>query len=362
MYLKVEQGSKEEHLRKINQLILKLFEYAAEAAQFDTEEFEQFAGKDEVWSTKCYTPSSKFYNRMRKLFGFSSEERRKIYRVIQHDMEFDRHVEDSNFIFEEAELGKRQKETARELILYLYDNLFRKGKFVIQNQITGYQEFKESLFEQNLPSICPACLTMQTNMIEYGEVDHYFPKKNFPALIFHPMNLAVICGECNGFMVKGEKNTFEKSNLTELYIPYLRDAEKEVELTVRKVEENGEDGERKKAKKMMMVPRVSDDSGLIKKRIRNLDSLYDLSKRWTYRMETIITCELEYLENEKLESSVRKQLHDKAAARKKQAEKNKTMLLEAAVLSYIEKEGRESFLADWRMRQKEKEAMKDFWR
>lgn len=361
MYLKVRQGSKEDHMRDMNRLILKIFEYAANSKRFHIEEFEEFVEEDEVWSAKCYLPTSSFYKKVEELFGFSDTERREIYRAIRHDMEFDRHIEDPGYVFEEDSLAEQQNEAAKELIMYLYENLFRKGRFVIRNQTTGYQEFKDSLFEHNSDSICPACLTMQTNLMKYGEVDHYFPKKYYPALILHPMNLTVICGECNGFMVKSEKNPFQTGNLTELYIPYLRAAEEEVELGVRKVEEDGEDGSRKRVKKMLMVPRIPDADGLIDKRIRNMDSLYDLSERWTYRMNTIIKYELENLENVRWEARVKKRLHDKAEERKKQAEKNKTVLLEAVALSYMDKEGQQPFLADWRMRQKEKEIMRKFW-
>lgn len=360
MYLKIEQGSKEDYLRKINQLILKILEYAAKYEEFDKDEFIQFVEEDEVWSAKSYSPGKSFYNRIKKLIDFPQEERENIYRVIQHDVEFDRHIEDPDFVFEEHQLSDEQKEAVNELILYLYNNPFRKGKFVFQKQTAGYREFKASLFERNSSSICPACLAFQTNLMDYGEVDHYFPKKSYPALIFHPMNLSVICGECNGTLVKGEKDIFEMSNLTELYIPYLRHAEEEVELRVRRGEENEEDGKPERLKKMMMVPRGSDADELISKRIQNLDKLFDLSKRWTDRMYSIIKYELEDLKDEKLESEVQELLHNRAKDYKRQAAKNKSKLLEATTLTYMENEGKESFFAEWRKRQDEHDVMSVF--
>lgn len=363
MYLELKQGNKEQHLRKINQLILKIFEYSVQAATFDKKNFEQFVVNDEVWSAKSYIPSEEFYEKIKNLFAFSQEERERIYRVIQHDMEFDRHIEDSDFVFEEYQWDdekQKQRDVAKKLILYLYDNLFRKGKFVFQNQATGYREFKDSLFECNSSDICPACLAWQTNLKAYGEVDHYFPKKSYPALIFHPMNLAVICGECNGTLVKGEKDIFAARNLTELYIPYLRHAGKEVELGVGWAKENGEDGKPERVRRMMMVPRESDADGLIGKRIQNLDKLFDLSKRWTDRMNNFIERELEDLEDEKLESEVKELLHNRAKDYKRQAAKNKSKLLEATILTYLENEGKESFFADWRKRREEQKEMSEF--
>ncbi len=361
MYLRIEQGSKEDHLRKINQLILKIFEYAAQTATFSSKEFEQFVKGDEVWTAKSYTPGSPFYSKIENLFTFSQGDRERIYRVIEHDMEFDRHIEEPNFAFEERDLPDRQIAIAKELILYLYDNLFRDGRFKFRNQTTGYREFKDSLFERNSISICPACLTAQTNLAKYGEVDHYFPKKSYPALIFHPINLAVICGECNDFRVKGEKNPLETGNLVELYIPYLRDAEQETELGVRCIEEDGRDGKREKVKKMVMVPRVPDDDGLISRRIRNLDNLFDLSSRWTDRMNNIIEYELEDLADEKLESEVQELLHNRTRDYIRRAAKNRTRLLNATTFKYIENEGREGFLAEWRTRRKNSDTMKAFW-
>ena len=360
MYLKIEQGSKEDHLRKINQLILKIFEYAAKNVEFDKEEFKKFIEEDKVWTAESYSPGESFYERIENLFDLLQEERERIYRVIKHDMEFDQHIEEPDFVFEEHQLDNQQKETVKELILYLYENPFRNDKFEVRGEITGYRQFKKSLFEHNLPCICPACLTMQTNLMKYGEVDHYFPKKSYPALIFHPINLAVICGECNDFRVKGEKNPLETGNLMELYIPYLRDAEKETELVVREIEEEGKDGEQKLAKRMVMIPRGSDANELINKRIRNLDNLFDLSSRWTDRMNNIIEYELEDLGDEKLESEVQEMLHNRAKDYKRRAAKNKTKLLEATTLEYIENEGRESFLAEWRKRQDEQEVMSAF--
>lgn len=368
MYLRIMQGSKEEHLRKINQLLLKIFAYAAQAATFDSADFEQFVKEDEVWSAKSYRPGNPFYNKIKKLFTFLQVERENIYKAVQHDMEFDCYIGDPDFVFEELQLKDEQKEAIKELILHLYDNLFRKDKLMFQGKITGYRQFKDSLFEHNKTCVCPVCLTMQTNLKRYGEVDHYFPKASYPALIFHPINLAVVCGECNGLLVKGEKDVFKESNLTQLYIPYLRHAEEEVELKVKWVEENGEeekeeakeDEKTAKVRKMVMVPRMPDANGLIEKRIQNLDNLYDLSTRWTDRMNSIIEFELEVLKDEQQESEVAALLHNRAKEQQRSAAKNKAKLLEATTFEHIENEGRKRFMAEWRMRQGEKMIMDVF--
>ncbi|MCM1543074.1 MAG: hypothetical protein NC121_17700 [Blautia sp.] len=361
MYLKVKQGSKKDHMWGINRLILKMFEYAVRFPQFDKEEFEKFLEDDEIWSVKCYSPTGAFYKKIEELFGFSDAERRDIYRTIRHDMEFDRHIEDPGYLLEEDCLTERQRETVKELIMYLYENLFRNDKLIVNNQTTGYQAFMKSLFEKNSYFVCPACLTEQTNLMEYGEVDHYFPKKDYPALVFHPVNLTAICGECNGFRVKGTKNPFRMGNLTELYIPYLRAAEEEVELEIRWVEEKGEAGKSRRVRKMMMVPGIPDASGLIDKRIRNMDELYALSKRWTYRMNATILRTLRGMRSEREESNVKESLRVDADKKKRQAQGDKAMLLEATTLSYINAEGQEAFLAEWRAQQEDKEIMENFW-
>lgn len=368
MYLELKQGSKEQHLRQINQLILKVFEYTAQTEKFDREKLKEFVKKDEVWSTGTYTPRRSFYNKIENLFTFSRAERENIYKAIRHDMEFDQYIEDSDFVFEEHQLSDEQIEAVKELILYLYKNPFRNGSFVIQGEITGYRQFKDSLFEHNETCICPVCLTMQTDLEDYGEVDHYFPKKSYPALIFHPINLAVVCSECNGFLVKGEKDIFKKdksetSNLTELYIPYLRYAEKEVGLGVRWAEEKdgkGKDEKTVKVRKMVMVPCVPDANGLIDKRIQNLDNLFDLSKRWTKRMNNIIKNELKNLQRRETVDGVKEWIHHRAEEKKEEAEENKTKLLEAATFEYLENDIDRSVMAEWRMRQDEKGLMSAF--
>lgn len=354
MYLELKQGSKEQHLRKINQLILKIFEYTVQTETFDKDKFKEFVKGDEVWSAKSYRPSRSFYNKIKNLFIFSQAERENIYEAIRHDMEFDQYIENPDFAFIECQLAERQIKIAKELILYLYENLFRENKFKIQGEITGYRQLKDSLFEHNEASICPVCLTMQTDLKEYGEVDHYFPKKSYPALIFHPINLAVICGECNGLLVKGEKDIFEGHNLTQLYIPYLRHAEEEAKLKVIPDKEQGE------VKKMKMVSRVPDGSGLIEKRIQNLDNLFNLSTRWTKRMNNIIKYELKSLSSRETEEEIKEQIHRRAKEEKELAEGNQTKLLEAATFEYMENNCGESIMAEWRMRQDEKGRMDAF--
>lgn len=353
MYLKITQGSKEEDLRKINHFVLKIFEYAARSAQFDKKELTQMLEQEKVWTKDTYTPTKGFYQRVGKLFGFSQEERENIYEVMQHDMEFDRHIEEPSFVFGEVRLSKEQKDVIKGVTLYLYDNLFRKGKFEIQGQRIGYQEFKDSLFEHNSTSICPACLSFQTDLKMYGEVDHYFPKKDYPAITFQPMNLAVICSECNDVMVKGQKDPSAGNSPKEFYFPYLRAAEEETELKVKRTE-GGEQWA------VGMIPSGSGDNVLINKRIRNLDNLFDLSLRWTKRMDTIIEKGLELMEEESSQEEVEKELHAKAERLKKKAVKDKTVLLNSLVFAHIEKEGKRSFLAEWKMRRDEKKRMEKF--
>lgn len=358
MYLKLKQGSKESQMRKMNQLVLRIFEYAASSSVFDQKTFEQFLGTDGAWMVGKYQSREKLCQKMAALFAEPISMRQKLYNAIEHDMEYDKHIGDAGFVFAEDALEPQLKAAAKDFILYLYENLFQKEKFQAQGQMMEFHEFRDSLFEQNEFPVCPACLAMRSDLKSAGQVDHYFPKKEYPACIFHPANLAVICEACNSAGVKGQKNILAGNNLTEIYLPYLRAAEEETELKVQRVEVQGEGGRKWEELRMRMVPFIPNT--LTEKRIQNLEELFHLSKRWTDYLHVILSEELDYLVELEEEAEVRDELYHEAKKRKIQAGKRKEMLLAAACASYLADEGLECVLADWRLRRQEKETMKKF--
>jgi hypothetical protein len=73
------------------------------------------------------------------------------------------------------------------------------GRFIVFNREKFIEEFHDA---NNDLRVCPLCDGYPTN----EQVDHFYPKADYPALSCHPLNLIPICGECNGTTNKGQKD------------------------------------------------------------------------------------------------------------------------------------------------------------
>lgn len=123
--------------------------------------------------------------------------------------------------------------------------------------------------------VCPVCMKENLFSNGEGEVDHYFPRKKYPALAIHRLNFLPICGECNGPRRKHTKNPVASSDmgpgeLLTVFLPYLRAGKDEIEFRV------SEDARRY----IVMEPRDKGD-GYAQKRIDNMERLFMLGSRWS---------------------------------------------------------------------------------
>lgn len=338
MYIELKRGAMEGEMREVNRLVLKIFRYLSSAGRLTPRAFQSALGQDD-WLMSYYEGLSP---RLKELMKEPQTERQRIYEALEHDMEFDRHMDDGGFVFEEKNLSGEQTGKVKELILYLYERPFREGKIQVQGTRISYGGFKSSLFQDNRRDVCPACLGRQNDLEAYGDVDHYLPKARYPALIFHPGNLAVICGECNGLRVKREKDTLAQGDLTEIYIPYLRAAEGEAELAVL-----GEAAERHLGLRAV-VPSDKTD-----KRIRNLTELFDLEKRWAGRLSSCFAGQIAWMKEVDDETKAECRLKERAEQTRLEAEELKYMLPEAACMEFLCGDGREVIMDEWRRRREE---------
>lgn len=343
MYLKLQRGTMEGQMLEINKLILRIFEYLSTAGRLNRKSFEKALGTDGKWLMRYYKGLSS------KLTGLMKEplaERQKIYQALKKDMQFESYININSFCFLEKNLSEEQLNKVKDLIVHLYEQLFYKGKTQALGVSFSYHDFKEGLFVNNTELVCPACLGYRDNLKETGEVDHYLPKAKYPALTFHPINLAVICDECNGTSIKGECDPLENADLTEVYLPYLRAAEDETQLAV-----VGVGGMRK----MVMLPRYP--SHKVEKRIENLDKLFHLSKRWTKRMENCFEKEMIYLKVLDSEIEVEQELISVARKQKLQAATRKDILVDAACMEFLCGRGKDAVIDEWKRRKEEKRKM-----
>lgn len=135
------------------------------------------------------------------------------------------------------------------------------------------REYEEANGENG--RVCPVCVRENLFGIGEGEVDHYFPRKQFPALALHPYNLLPVCRDCNGPRGKHTKSPVDASDagpgeLRTVFLPYLRPGKDEIAFAV------SEDASRH----IVMKPGPGGDAGT-EKRIANMERLYDLGRRWS---------------------------------------------------------------------------------
>lgn len=348
MYLKLKKGKLENEMREMNRLVLEIFRYLSAAVRLNRRAFEASLKPEDRWLMGYYKGLAP---KLQSLMKEPMSHRQIIYDALKHDMEFDLHTGDNSFRFQERGLSPKQTEKVKALVLHLYEQLFYKGKTRAFGKNFSYGEFKEGLFPGNRGNVCPACLGYQNDLKTYGEADHYLPKARYPGLIFHPANLAVICGECNGFRAKGERDALEQGNLTEVYFPYLRAAEEESKLSVL-----GEGGKRY----LGLVPAAAQTgagkqaAGSVTKRIENLEQLFHLRERWESRLLNCITEQAAWLKEFYDPAEAERSLREESMRTGLKAAEHKYLLPEAACLEYLCGSGLEVILMERQRRREEK--------
>lgn len=225
------------------------------------------------------------------------------------------------------------------------DWVIRKAGVKIGGVTIDYKSLCEGLRMQEKWGTCPVCL-------RYGavlQVDHYLPKAIYPALTFHPYNLAGICMECNTYIGKGQKDPLDgeggKRNLTEIYFPYLRAGEEEVQLLV----------ERKGIDYLVELKPKDSSEVLAKKRIENLDVLFKLHKRWAIMARGYVEGLMEELMDEE-NDDIRKEVDKRVSQKRKAVVKRRDFLLQLASYEYMV-ENIEAVIDEHKRRNMEKEDM-----
>jgi hypothetical protein len=136
-------------------------------------------------------------------------------------------------------------------------------------------------------SICAIC---DASLNAGGEsIDHFFPESQYPALSVHPTNLFPLCKKCNNDFKK-EKDPLANGKITEIFLPYRRYVRPEVRLAF------SDDGQGGYVVRLMSIK----DDLVSKKRVENLEYLFDISNRWSHALrevsETAISRARQYFE------------------------------------------------------------------
>ena len=219
------------------------------------------------------------------LFALDPFQKQKIWDSFQNDMAFPQHISDKAYRLSRlSDLSQKGAKAFRKLCESLYE-VVRTG---IPAPVGGpskepftLRTLRESYQEENgaLGRVCPACVRQTLFDVSEGEIDHYFPKSQHPALAFHPCNLLPSCSDCNGPSMKGQKEPVDPRDagageLCTVFLPYLRAAKPEVELQV------GPDCA------IVLTPSPSGDRDT-PRRIENIERLYHLGERWSKVLEHV---------------------------------------------------------------------------
>lgn len=207
-------------------------------------------------------------------------ERVAVYRAFCNDIAFDRHIADEAYRLSRlSDLSPEGAEALKNLGTNLYDLV--SGGF----PGTGTELFSSRLLRARFQKengafgrVCPVCIRDVMFVSGEGDGDHYFPKASYPALALHEHNLIPTCSDCNQ-RYKGKKEPVDprdagEGELRTVFLPYLRPAQQEVELTV--------EGDR-----IVMKPGPGAD-GWTGRRIENMDRLYQLSERWSDMLGCVV--------------------------------------------------------------------------
>lgn len=338
MYKRLRMGKAAVRMQRINDFTLEIFRYFAKYKYFRKDAFFKFLGKDDgPWFAECYEKREKLRNLLGALRKAPYPERVKLYDAMKADASFQLHEGDDTFVFQESGLDRGLLQTAAQLTSYLYDEIFAASGFQVDGVLFQYEEWKEQLCDANDRFICPVCLNTYGTLKELGQIDHFFPKMKYPALTFRPENLALICMLCNEGTGKGTKNPMTGTNLKELYLPYVRGAEGEMDIVVQTDEEAGH--------MVKLLPGNSDPE--TKKRIDNDDRIFKLALRWNGQVDCTIESGMKDAREMNTAAEVKAFLREEALKKRGEANRHPNMLVEAACFEYLTAAGEKAFLEAW---------------
>ncbi|WP_408895291.1 hypothetical protein [Paenibacillus taichungensis] len=178
-------------------------------------------------------------------------------------------------------------ETISQVFGKLYNDFFghKKNGHINNNREMFKEEYRQ--VNSRKENICPACLGQL--YLGKAQLDHYFPKSQFPALVMHPYNLVPICMECNSAIGtqenkgKGERipswplsdySVNSPGCLVNVYIPFIRSAEKKISAKL-----VGAPGNR-----VIEINALSSKDPIENERIKRFVATFNLEKVWTDRI------------------------------------------------------------------------------
>lgn len=226
---------------------------------------------------------SDFHTALRKLIQYLQThptERREILRAFLNDTKFHLHLSNAAFRFGFMSLVPSTQEAVRPLMHSFYDNFLRNG---FPQSVHGLPDtfdrdaLVKSFWDAN-PKVflCPACDDTKPDEVNgkvYADADHFLPQSVYPFLCVHLGNLLPICKVCNQSL-KGSKDPINDHTMEPLihsFHPYLRPASPHIKIRITR--SSGVD------RKL----RIRDFDDTNSRRVKNLNRVLKLEKRWVNR-------------------------------------------------------------------------------
>lgn len=277
MFLPVKRAECSKVLNRIMDMVQVILDYSIQALvrEWNEEELTELVDED----LRALFNKKKITEDMKALFQLPYMERLKVEQAFSGDREFMNHIEDREYRLHLRQGAKNRQEKPMEVLNRLCNDLYDS----IRDGLPGKKEaFSAFILQTDYESVngeygmvCPVCMKENLFSEGEGEVDHYFPRKKYPALALHPFNLLPICSDCNGSRRKHTKNPVDSRDigpgeLLTVFLPYLRPGMDETEFHV------SEDARRY----IVMEPKEKGD-GYAKRRIDNMERLFMLGSRWS---------------------------------------------------------------------------------
>ncbi len=277
MFLPVKQAACSGTLNRIMDMIQNILDYSVRTLIQELD-FDELSGLIEP-ALRALLEKKKIREDIEALFQLTYPERTEANWAFFSDRGFTDHMEDGAYRLHPRPAAEHEKSRPMEVLGRLCNDLYDS----IKNGLPGEKDsFSIAMLQREYEAengengrVCPVCVKENLFGIGEGEVDHYFPRKRFPALALHPYNLLPVCRDCNGPRGKHTKNPVDVSDagpgeLCTVFLPYLRSGKDEIELEVSE----------EPSRYIVMKPGPGGDKNT-EKRIANLERLYDLGRRWS---------------------------------------------------------------------------------
>ena len=271
----------------------QLLEYSVRHAEFNEIHFlAHFNGGESMGAGSWYLSKSKnidgpVVSGYLALFNeLSIQERRQLLDTFRNDICFFDKYDTSTFCFQSTKLSTKLKKALNGFIVPFYSQIFNKTGF---DHIGTFSKlpFKRSYFfegyqlENENVKLCPACLCeIDISQSIIADLDHYFPKHEYPAIAMLPDNLIPVCLACNE-RVKIQQDPLDTSVLPgaiqRAFIQSKHEAIDEMEIDI-------EFGTRDKF--LVQLRSLSQEDTAIA-RVENFNRIYNLSGRWPGRLDNL---------------------------------------------------------------------------